>query len=126
MAHERDPDDLPEFHEVVQRLREGELNDKLTHATRELMQSLLDTQRDRGGRPEGKLVLTMKYVLADGLLDVCASFTTTAPKEPITRGVFYVKPDGTLTARNPDQRSLVFGVRDATKGTPKLRDVTNT
>ena len=126
MSDDRNPDDLPQFYEVIQRMREGELNDKLTEATQGMMRHLLDRQRDIGGKPEGKLVLTMKYTLDDGMLDLRATFAVTTPKVPVTRGVFYVKSDGSLTTLNPAQRSLPFGVtRDAAAHPRRLRDVNN-
>ena len=88
-------------------LEDGRLHGALTDALRDLIGDL-EEARQRGGKPKGKLTLTLNFTHDDGIVECSADFATKAPKPPRGRSIFWVTPDNNLTRRNPAQADLPF------------------
>lgn len=92
-------------------LEDGRLHGDLSSALRDLVASLEEASA-RGGKPRGKLSVTMNFALDDGIVECTADYAVKAPKLARGRSIFWVTPDNNLTRRNPAQADLPF--RDVT------------
>lgn len=121
---EIDIDEARTFSNLLGRLEEGQLDQDLTEVLSEMVRRLVDIERDIGGRPQGEITLKLKLKLDDGMFETRTEYKVAMPKETRSRSLFYATARNTLTARNPRQRALPFGVRDISAGPAVVRDVT--
>lgn len=121
---ERDPDEARTFANLLARLEEGQLDSDLTALVADVVSRLRDVARDQGGKPSAEISLKIKLKLDDGLIETRHEIGCKLPKETRMRTLWWPTDSNTLTARNPRQRNLPFGVADITVGAGRVRDVT--
>lgn len=107
------PKDDRSFAAFLQQLEDGGFADHLTDQLRALVAALHAQQRDAGGKPSGRIALTIAMKLDGGIFEVVAQSTLTPPKPVRPRSIFYRTTDDLLSANNPKQLELgVTAVRD--------------
>jgi hypothetical protein len=101
-----DPNAIRSFGQLVGILEDGALQAALSDQTVELMATLQKHANEHGGKPKGKLVLTIDFLYANGMVDVEAETKITKPKDVRRRTTLYTTAGGGLSRANPQQQSL--------------------
>lgn len=97
---------LRSFGALVATCEDGDLDADLRQAIRDIVQSLNDEARDRGGKPTAKLTLTLVFRHDGGAIDIQAETDVKRPKKKRMRSVFWSTPDNDLTRQNPRQGEM--------------------
>lgn len=85
---------------------DGQLQADLTKALSELVATISNEAADRGGKPKGKLTLSIALQLDHGAFDVVCDIKVAAPKCVRARSIFFATPDNNLTREHPRQQML--------------------
>lgn len=94
------------FSTFLAQLSDGEFNTDLTDQMRDLVAALSDCFADNGGKPGGKIAITLSFKLDDGIVEVKPDLKVTKPKVAQRKSVFWATPGNNLTRRNPKQQEL--------------------
>lgn len=96
-------------------VEDGRLAGELTEQLRELVGGLRRYEQHAGGKPKGKLVLTLNVKLDGGIYEVVGDVKIATPKPPRMRSIMYATRGDDLSAQNP--RQLELGVEARTVAT---------
>jgi hypothetical protein len=99
---------------LLAHMEEGQFNQDASDALRDLVAKLNDAAVNRGGKPVGKLVITLDFKLDDGIIETRSDYKVTAPKTSRRKTIMWATPNNNLTPDNPRQISMNF--RDVNKG----------
>lgn len=99
------------FAQFIQMLEDGDYHAELTTALQNINGALSDHALSFGGKPKGKLTLSVDFTLDNGVFEINADFNTKLPKAPRSRTVAWATQDNRFSPQNPRQMQL-FGVRD--------------
>jgi hypothetical protein len=113
------PHDIRSFSTLVTSLEDGALHAEITDEMKTLIADLQNHAAENGGKPKGKLVLTIDLKFADGVFDVQSDFKITAPKTTRRRTVLWSTPDNNLSRANPRQQELPLRTIDMGSSTIK-------
>ncbi|MDR3438985.1 hypothetical protein [Telmatospirillum sp.] len=113
------PHDIRAFSTLVSQLEDGQLHADLTTQIQDLVATLQDHAHEHGGKPAGKITLTIDMKYADGVFDVQADYKITAPKTARRRTVLWATPDNNLSRANPHQQELPLRSVDTATGAVK-------
>lgn len=94
------------FSTLLSALEEGRVHADATNAVQEIVAELHNLRVDNGGKPKGKLVITLDFEFDGELFGVAGEVTVKLPKRARRRAMLYATEDNNLTARNPKQREL--------------------
>lgn len=111
------PFDVRSFTALVSSLEDGELHDQLSKDVRKIVSELRTAALNQGGKPKGKLDLTIEFKVVDSTIEVIATTKVALPKPTRGRSILWMHQDGTLTRQNPKQMDMFGGPRE-------VRDVT--
>lgn len=109
------------FAAFIQMLEDGKLNADLSEALQELNAGMNDHVQTFGGKPKGKLVLTIDFALDKGVFDIVAAYKVTKPEVKRDRSIAWSTPGNNFSPENPRQMTLFGRVRDV--GTGESREV---
>lgn len=112
MSEVSSPHDVRNFSTFVASLEDGSLHSELTDALRDLVATLSDEARDRGGKPKGKISLSIELKLDSGVIEANTEFKVAKPKSVRSKTIFWATPENNLTRSNPKQQELPL--RDVT------------
>lgn len=110
------------FSTLVAGLEGGSIHDDLTRAVQDIVAELHDTRQNQGGKPKGRLVLSIEFKLDSDVIEAVTDVKVTLPKQVRGKTILYATPDNNLTPRNPKQQE--FGFRDANQTAPEVRVAT--
>lgn len=96
------------FSQLLAQLEDGDLHDALSHAVPDLIADLEDCRIEQGGKPAGKIVITIDFEDDAGTIEAKSKFEVTKPKRKRRRSIFYPTKDHFLTRENPRQQRLPF------------------
>lgn len=106
------------FGQFLAEAENGQLHTDLSTALQDLVAALSDAAANTGGKPRGKLTLTLDFRIDGGVVEVNAEHKITRPKQVRARSIFWATPENHLTRLNPRQRELPL--RDVT---PEHREI---
>lgn len=98
-----------DFAETLASLERGDVVADLTIAQSEVVRALVQAVGARGGRPKGKVTLTMTYSYDGTLLEMLPTIAIAKPKSVRNRAVMFVTDGDQVTLQNPTQRELGLG-----------------
>lgn len=108
--------------DVLLALGNGSFHEEATEALSSLVKELARVAEASGGKPKGKLVLTINFQLDRGIMDVDPSVKVTQPATVRARTIMYPAPDGRLSKNDLRQGMLALEqARDVGHG--KVRDI---
>lgn len=97
------------FAEMLDKIERGELVSDLTIAQSELVRALVQTEGARGGRPKGKITLTLTYQYDGEMLEISPVIAVAKPKAVRNRAVLFVTEGDQVSFQNPTQMPLALG-----------------
>lgn len=100
---------LRTFANALMVMEDGQFNEDLTEAQKEVIHAMNDAVALRGGKAKGSLTIKIEFELEDGIINAKTAFTVSKPKVPRSKSIFWTTKDGLLTTANPRQRMLPFG-----------------
>jgi len=100
----------------------GSLDDEITDQLTELVREMTRISETSGGKPKGKLTLSVEFVLDRGVMDVNPKLNVTRPTPLRARAVMYPTRDGGLSSQDESQHRLALSgeVRDVS---PDIKDI---
>lgn len=101
-----EPNIVRSFSQFVGEAEDGQLQTDLTSEMQDLVAALSNAAAERGGKPKGKLTLTVEMKLVDGAFEVLTDIKIAAPKVARARSIFFATPDNNLTREHPRQQRL--------------------
>lgn len=101
------------FGQFLQLLEDGEFHGELSDALQEINAKLSQHVLAYGGKPKGKLTITVDFTLDKGVFEITGDYTVKLPKAPRGKTVAWSTAENRFTPQNPKQMQL-FGVRDVT------------
>lgn len=119
MPDERETNDLAE---LIRDLSGGEFHEGATKEMKELVASMMEVERNTGGKPKGKLTVTLDVVLDGGILDIRGSVSVKKPSKVNGRVMRYGTQDGVLLREDPRQGLLALGRGQVRDAVPDFRD----
>jgi hypothetical protein len=96
------------FVQFLGELEDGDLTRNLTEAVQDLVGDLEDVRHNQGGKPSGKVTITIDLTDEDGVIEAKSNFVVTKPKRKRSRSLFYPTAENFLTRENPRQQRLPF------------------
>lgn len=85
---------------------EGRLQADLTNEMTDLVAAMSNHAAEFGGKPKGKIVITLDLKLDGGVFEVAGEVKTTKPKTARARSIFWATPENHLSRMNPRQQQL--------------------
>lgn len=101
------------FGQLIGQIEEGRLNAQLSNALMDQIIALHETFAEHGGKPKGKLQLTLELTLDSGMVKIIADHKVTVPKREPRMSVFWITPENLLTVSNPRQPDMFRDVNAA-------------
>lgn len=121
MSNEPTTPELRTTDQIFAMFDNGEFLQRFLDDHRELIIALHSHQMEHGGKPKGKVVITINYQLDKQLtLMAEAEAKFDKPKKPKASTTLWTTAEGGLTPQNPKQPWLP-GVRDATPAAREIR-----
>jgi hypothetical protein len=108
-------DEFHSFGVLLANLEDGQLNQDISDQITDMVARIHDAYRDQGGKPAGKLTLSIGFKLDGGVIEAAATFKVEMPKEARPKTILWATRGNKLTRSNPRQQEL---------GLNKLRTVT--
>lgn len=93
----------PSFAEFLKTLEDGTLHEELSEKLAGLVVFLQQYAAAVGGKPKGRLTLSLELKLDRGLFEIDADVVVKEPKTIRGRSVLYGAADGSLSPHNPQQ-----------------------
>lgn len=110
--------DLRSFSQFITTLEDGDLHSELTEKLPQLIADLHNHMLENGGKPKGKIDISINLKLDNGTVDVDATYKISAPKPVRRKTVLWATADNMLTRANPRQQELnLKAVTPASAGT---------
>jgi hypothetical protein len=104
------------FGQFIQMMEDGELHGELSDALQKINAAMANHALDFGGKPKGKMTLTIDFTLDKGVFEIRGDYAVKLPTPPRGKTVVWGTQDNRFTPQNPKQMHL-FGVREvATAG----------
>lgn len=100
------------FNATLSQLEDGRVESELNDRLVELVNLMQQQERLVGGKPKGKLVLSLDLKLEAGAFEIVADISTKRPKTPRARSILWATRDGQLTPQNPRQVEMELAPRD--------------
>lgn len=97
---------LQSFAQFLQSLDYGNVHDEITRKVQELVGDLAEHKGQFGGKPKGKMVISLDFALDDNLMEVTPDIKVTVPKAKHGKSMYFVTPENRLTREDPRQRKL--------------------
>jgi hypothetical protein len=94
------------FAEIISQVSHGAINDEATNELKALVAEMMRCARDVGGKPKGKIVVTLSLALEKGIFDVYGSVKAQMPAKVQPRAILYAAKNGLLSEN--DQRQYAF------------------
>ncbi|CUW39701.1 conserved protein of unknown function [Magnetospirillum sp. XM-1] len=116
------PEEPRSFSTFIAMLEDGKLNADLSEALRDLNAAMNDHVIAFGGKPKGKMVISIDFTLEKGVFDIVADFKVAEPKVKRDRSIAWSTPGNNFSPENPRQMQLFGRVRDVT-GDREVRSV---
>ena len=113
---------LHTFTHFIQVQEDGALHNELSKALQEINARCNQHLMDFGGKPKGKLTITIDFTLEKGVFVIEADHTVKLPKPPRSRSYLWSTADHFFTPANPKQMQM-FGVREVTMPAADTRAV---
>ncbi|GAA4218515.1 hypothetical protein GGQ68_002486 [Sagittula marina] len=114
--------DIRTLEQELNLLDQGEFLGLIQTELAALRQTLRDHQLAFGGKPKGKLTLSIEYEMhKNGDVAISGDYKITPPKTPKAMGAAYVNEGGQLSLHSPMLRRAHEGIRDVT-GERDIRD----
>lgn len=110
----------PSFLELLAAAEDGRLVEHLTERMKELASTLRTLHAHQGGKPKGKLLLSIELKLDGGVFEMVGAVALKKPEPLRERSILYDTRDGGLSVNNPRQLGLPFA-KDATPPAGDLR-----
>lgn len=92
--------------QVISGLENGAFHDDVTKSLKQMIGDLSDHKISHGGKPSGEIVMKLKFVLDDGIMEIKPEFTVKTPKVSRGRSIFFVTPENSLSRQDPRQMRL--------------------
>lgn len=109
------------FSDLVRTIARGALDEDATVQLKELVKEMTRVGETTGGKPKGKITLTITFVLDRGVMDVDPRLSVVRPTPVRARSILYPQRDGGLSKEDVRQGRLFAGeVRD---GVPNASDI---
>lgn len=99
------------FDQLIANLEDGDLNNDLSAAVHEIVGALTSHVIDHGGKPKGKLVLTLDFKLEGSAFEIKPSIKKDLPVPPRATAYLWSTGDSLLTPVNPKQMQMFSGPR---------------
>lgn len=96
------------FTQFLGELEDGDLTHNLTQAVQDLVGDLENCRQEQGGKPSGKITITIDLTDEDGVIEAKSNFAIVKPKRKRQRSLFYPTKENFLTRENPRQQRLPF------------------
>lgn len=110
------------FASVVASATRGAINDEATVELNGLVREMQEVQRLRGGKPKGKIALTLTLQMNDnGNVELSADLAVKRPPSPQTRAILFARKDGTLSEE--DERQASFEFKEPAEPVRNIKDV---
>lgn len=119
---EQDPTVAHTFDRFVAGHENGDLNQELTDAIREITEDISNHYQAYRGAPKATLTITFEFQHASGHIQVSAKVKKSLPAAPRTKCVYYATEKNQLTRRDPKQHEMPF--RDVNGAPPAVRTIT--
>lgn len=99
-------DELRTFTQLLHTVQDGDLHVELSDQLKDLVGSLHNVRMESGGKPTGRIALTLDFRLDGDVIEVQADFAVKTPKIARRKTVFWATPENLLTKRNPKQMEM--------------------
>lgn len=111
------------FASTLSAINGGDFEEEATEALRELVQRIQHVAERGGGKPKGKIVLTLTIKQDRGVMEIEPDLKLVTPGLVRNRTIMYGTPDGRLVDSDPRQTSLALGpAKDvSTRGVVDIR-----
>lgn len=111
------------FAELLRSVGDGSLEDELSDIVVELVDQIRTIGEGGGGKPLGKIRVTVAIKFDRGVFEVDADVVTMQPKTVRPRTLMYAIPGGGLSRNNPQQ---IDAFRDVTPPARETRELSVT
>ena len=99
------------FDQLVAHLEDGDLNNDLSEAVHDIVSALTAHVINHGGKPKGKLVLTLDFKLEGSAFEIRPTVKKEVPAAPRGTSFLWATGDDLLTPVNPKQMQMFSGPR---------------
>lgn len=96
------------FSQFLQSLEDGDIHRELSELLPKIAAELTNHMIEFGGKPKGKLSLSVDFKLDGGVFEITAKLDHTLPKPPRGKTVLWTDGKNRFTAANPKQMQM-FG-----------------
>lgn len=103
------------FSDFIRTLGRGALDEEATAEIKKLVRELTAFGNGNGGKPKGKISLTVEFVYDKGIVDVTSKMNVTRPSPVRAREIRYATDDGRLT-REDERQGKLFDARELGTG----------
>lgn len=100
------------FADFLKGVGRGEINEEATELLHQLIKEVERIAATSGGKPKGKIVITLQAQSDRGMIDISTDVKATMPSKVRAREVMYATRDGRLTKHDPRQTQLALGAKD--------------
>lgn len=112
-----------QFSDFLPTIARGDVDRELTAQLRELVIEMQRVAENAGGKPKGKISLTIGFTLDRGVFEVDPRISVTKPSPIRARTVMYGTTDGRLTRQDERQGSFALESGAVKDGVPDVRDI---
>lgn len=119
MADQTEPRNLAE---LLQDISGGDFHNAATNKLTDLVATMKEVERNQGGKPKGRLTITLSLELDRGMIEIDGSVKVSEPSTVNGRTFMYGNPDGTLVKEDPRQHALALGAGESRDGVPDIRE----
>lgn len=99
------------FDQMIAHLEDGNLNHDLSTAVHDIVGALTTYVINHGGKPKGKLVLTLDFKLEGSTFEIKPTIKKDVPAEPRGTAHLWSTAENLLTPVNPKQMQMFSGPR---------------
>jgi hypothetical protein len=92
--------------DLLLEISQGRFHEEATAALTQLVKEMNRVADVGGGKPKGKLVLTINFMMDRGIMEVDPGVKITTPATPRARVIMYTTPDGRLSKNDTRQGML--------------------
>lgn len=99
-------------------LEDGNFNDVLSDELRDLSEAIYLQSANYGGKPKGKITITIDLQENDGIFDIRSNYSVKKPIIPRQRSIAWTDENHNLVPSNPKQKDMFKDVNSL-----KIKDV---
>lgn len=100
------------FADTLRAINGGEFEAEATEALRELVRRIQHAAEHNGGKPKGKIVVSLTIKQDRGIMEIEPDIKTVTPGLVRNRTIMYGTDDGRLVQNDPRQLALGLPVKD--------------